>query len=1067
MHKLLARQIKRALGIAEGDWPQVQAQLGQLATSAEVPDALAQVLRGLDALLARVDEAYVQSERDLDLKTRSLQLSSVELSHSNDRLRLELDSRTRAMDSLRQTANSLLHKVDVDLPELHDDSLESLSALMAELVKQREISQRDLQSALSDLAKQKFALDQHAIVSITDLSGRVTYANDKFCQISGYPREVLLGQTHRLINSGVHDEAFFQQLWATITEGQVWHGEICNRSKTGALYWVQATIVPMMDDLGLPEQFIAIRTDITARKEMQAAMAQAEARLREVTESIPVVVFQYRLWGDGRQNFPFCSSVVESICGLTPQEVMDDAMAFFQLVDAQDQARFVDAFVVSAKTQARISLDFRMHHKRSGALIWVHGESMPKAAADGGVLWNGYLADISQAKQASEELQRAKEAAEVANRAKSDFLANMSHEIRTPMNGVIGMTELALETELTQEQREYLEVVKSSSDALLRVINDILDFSKIEAGKLLIEHIPFHLGRMIGEALKTLAVRAHTKDLELICDIADDVPMQVVGDPGRLRQVLMNLVGNAIKFTSRGFVLLQVQATVGATPEEGCSVRFTVQDTGIGIPVDKIGSIFDAFSQEDSSITRRFGGTGLGLSISARLVHALGGQIAVKSELGQGSTFEFDVPLVLVLDAAQASTAPAVRLQGVKVLVVDDHEVNRRVIQRGLQSFGMEVTSVESGAQALALLAQFDWPVQVVVLDAHMPEMDGFSVAGRVRAMTHRQQVTLVMLSSAGLKGDAQRCKDAGFSAYLSKPFTREEIEQVLQRVLQPSDRANPALVTRHVVQEAQQALDVLLVEDNPTNQKLAIALLQRWGHRVQLAQDGQEALDWLAKQHFDGILMDMMMPVMDGLEATRRIRQAERAGEHIPIVAMTANAMQSDRERCLAVGMDDYISKPVDVVALQQVLASFGKPQRPRLQTPESPGAKSAPEASAAAPPPAAFDYVAALRQADQEVVEIIADVFKEQWSLDLSKMQEALASGQLTGLLHTAHALKGTLGMFGAAPAVTTAAALEKSAASLTVASEADRQALQAQVQQLAQQVDALLAALALHLG
>jgi PAS domain S-box-containing protein len=1148
MHKLLNRQIKRLLGVEDGQLPAVLAELAVLARAPGVSAGALGLVTGLEAFFGRVEEAYDQNDRDLDLKTRSLQLSSVELSHTNDRLRHELDSRTRAIASLRDTANSLMQTTETDFPELHDDNLESLSLLMSELVRQKEASQHDLQAALSDLAKQKFALDQHAIVSITNLSGDITYANDKFCQISGFAREALLGRNHRLINSGLHPREFFNNLWDTIMSGQVWHGEICNRSNTGNIYWVQATIVPLLDDHGAPEQFIAIRTDITARKYMQTAMAATEARvrritntvpgviyqcevghgkvrytflserlhdirgldrdalladgsiafaqivahdrerclqgvleagarreswqsdyqivmpdeslrwirseinpepelaadgatvytgiwqdvtqlqvagerLREVTESIPVVVFQYRLWPDGRQNFPFCSSVVESICGLLSDEVMADSNSFFMQIHPDDQEGFVKAFVASAKNGNRISIDFRMFHKLEKRVIWVHGESMPKPSSDGGILWNGYLADISLDKQASEELMRAKEAAEVANRAKSDFLANMSHEIRTPMNGVIGMTELALDTDLTDEQREYLEIVKSSSDSLLRVINDILDFSKIEAGKLLIEKIPFHLGRVMSETLKAVAVRAHAKGLELICDVAHDVPMHVLGDPGRLRQILLNLIGNAIKFTDKGEVVLSVSVERQANQIQ--FFKFSVRDSGIGIPAAKLNTIFEAFSQEDSSITRRYGGTGLGLSISARLVEALGGRIAVHSDMGQGSEFEFCLPMDLDLQDAQPLAKP-LKLAGLKVLVVDDNEVNRVVLMRALQSFQMQAVQADSGQAGLTLLQNalsLNQTFDLILLDAHMPDLDGFSVAQQMLALHKCADLALVMLSSAGLKGDAQRSKDVGFSAYLSKPFTRDELAQVLDRVVNMQGTDQVGLVTRHAVQDVMSTFDVLLVEDHVINQKLAIALLERWGHRVTLAEDGQIALDLLAKRRFDMVFMDMMMPVMDGLEATRRFRESE-VGSRTPIIAMTANAMQGDRERCLAAGMDDYISKPIEIAELQRVLTYFMQVRANALSTIE---VHVTTDEKPRTMTEANFDYERALRASDQEMVEIIAEAFEAQWVLDLSKMLKAIDDGDFKSLMHTSHALKGTLAMFGAKPAVALSSELE----------------------------------------
>ncbi|GAB4397149.1 MAG: hypothetical protein OHK0048_04440 [Rhodoferax sp.] len=1188
MHKLLARQVRHFLGCDETALPAVLAELSELARREGLSAPAAQCLRGLNDFLERVQESYAQSDRDLDLKTRSLQLSSVELSHANERLRLELEGRTRAIDSLRASAQQLVQEVGLDDLGPQDDSLESLSHWMAKLVHQHQESQRDLRAALADLARQKFALDQHAIVSIADVQGRITYANDKFCQISGYTREQLLGQTHRVVKSGVHDAAFFADMWQTIRSGRVWHGEICNRRSDGALYWVQATIVPLADEQGRIEEYIAIRTDITARKHMQAALAQTEARLRritnavpgvvfqcvvhasgirytfvservlevrgltqqavlndpgvvlaqivepdrerfmrevldagaavqpwrgdyrivlpdgtqrwirseilpdpdssdaggtvfagiwqdvtqlreanerlrEVTESIPVAVFQYRLWPDGRQKFPFCSVVTENLCGLSPADVMADPMAFFAQVHPEDQGAFAQAFAASARHCSRIALDFRMMHKRTRQTLWMHGESMPARQADGSILWNGYLADITQAQQAADELRRAKEAAEVANRAKSEFLANMSHEIRTPMNGVIGMTELALDTELTAEQREYLEIVKSSSEALLRVINDILDFSKIEAGKLQIEHVAFHLPRMIGETMKTLAVRAHEKSIDLICDLDPEVPASVVCDPVRLRQIIMNLVGNAIKFTERGQVLLKV--SVSSRQAQGVCVLFSVQDSGIGIPADKLDHIFEAFAQEDSSITRRYGGTGLGLSISARLVEALGGHLSVRSTVGQGSEFWFELPMTLAADALLP--APEAHFGGLRVVLVDDNAVNRRVITGMLQRLDAQVQSFESGTALLrwvqdTLGSGCTGPaVDLVLMDACMPDLDGFDSARQLLALPGCAGLKVLMLSSAGLKSDQQRAQEAGIAAYLSKPFTTEELVQTMARLVMPSTAPQPPVATPVKAPEGivqGQGLDVLLVEDNVVNQRLAQALLARWGHRMTVAADGQQALDLLAQRRFDIVLMDMMMPVMDGLEATRRFRASEPAGQHTPIVAMTANAMQGDRERCLQAGMDDYLSKPIEASQLQAVLARWA----PSVTAP-------GPEGSTAAAAPSdsgedRFDYVQALAEADQEVIDIVADVFMEQWNLDWATVQNVLSTrGGIEPLLNTVHALKGTLGLFGAQPAVAQAAALEAMAKDcLACGQEPPWDALAHGAQRLERMVQRLLQAL-----
>jgi two-component system, sensor histidine kinase and response regulator len=634
-------------------------------------------------------------------------------------------------------------------------------------------------------------------------------------------------------------------------------------------------------------------------------LSLSERRFRQLVEAAQVILWRRSL---DPATYTFVNNEAMEFLGYPAEQWLATPNFLYEHSHPDDRelVRTVCAAVIQERGSQRFEHRIICADRR---VVWLSTSVRFSQEGPAGELV-GVMTDIT-------ERRRAQESAEAASRAKSEFLASMSHEIRTPMNGVIGMTELVLDTDLNFEQREYLTTVKFSAESLLTIINDILDFSKIEAGRLDLDPTRFQLHESLEEAMKALAFRAHEKGLELLCHIKPEVPAYVIGDASRIRQIIMNLVGNAIKFTSHG----QVELEVGLDNLDGDTLRlhFVVRDTGIGIPADKQKVIFEAFSQADSTTTRRFGGTGLGLTISLRLVEAMNGKLWVESEPGQGSNFHFTLSLGLVSDAP----APPIEtsLTDIPVLVVDDNFTNRRILTEMFWMWKMKPSEAVGAQEALALLeraSQRGQPFRLVVTDIHMPEMDGFDLANRIKSLPNLAGLAIIMLTSGENRGDIQRCRGLGVSAYLRKPARRAELRTAIERALiAPSARTGESRAPRALSPPGESAIRtvsrILLAEDNVVNRRVAAKILEKGGHSVVVVSNGKEAIEALHRETFDIVLMDVQMPEMDGFEATRSIREEEAGGSaHIPIIAMTAHAMSGDRERCLAVGMDGYISKPI-----------------------------------------------------------------------------------------------------------------------------------------------------------
>jgi two-component system sensor histidine kinase/response regulator len=769
------------------------------------------------------------------------------------------------------------------------------------------------------------------------------------------------------------------------------------------------------------EQRIADRTkelesEISDRKRAELAIRESEELFRTVSETAPIGIFR----SDAKGQVLYVNGRWGEMSGRRPEEALSSGWEV--AVHPEDRAQVASVW----KTGTALGMELKDECRfltPDGHVNWVEWQTRAVHSADGTLAgFVGVIEDVTSRRAAEQRLREAKEVAEAANRAKSEFLANMSHEIRTPMNGIIGMTELALDTKLDADQREYMDMVKCSAESLLGVINDILDFSKIEAGRMELETVRFSLLDCIESALHPLAVRAHQKGLEVTWAVEGEIPEVLVGDPTRLRQILINLAGNAIKFTKDGEVSVRAERLPSADAD--VVVRFTVSDTGIGIPKEKHGLIFEAFSQADSSTTREFGGTGLGLSISARLIQLMNGEIGLESTPGKGSTFAFTARFAT--ERAVSSTPPASQrgIASKRVLVVDDNEVNRHLLMRLLPGWGLEPVCAENGLEALevfgkSLKAGNAFPL--VLLDQNMPHMDGYAVAEQIRKTAPREQVAIVILTSAPSSADQTRDHRLGIERRLSKPLRRATLQEAVFQalgVLAPSDKQCAQLSEKTRVK----GLRLLLAEDNRVNQKLAVHLLEKMGHHVVLAVNGEEAVEMLRKRSFDLVLMDIQMPVMGGVEATRKIRKHEQStGAHTPIIAITAHAMTGDADKYMQTGMDGYVSKPIQVDSLRSEIDRLTRNSESKEGQTVTKADKDLPHLT--------FDYEELLARVenDRELLRDLLMIFREEFPRQLLALREAVEARDGNRVAAAAHTLKGMLSNLAATQAAATAARLE----------------------------------------
>ncbi|MDB5338519.1 MAG: domain S-box [Planctomycetaceae bacterium] len=951
---------------------------------------------------------------DLSRRSRLLNRVNAEVHSVNEGLQAEIAARRLVEDQFRELNETLEQRVA--------DRTAELLAAQVEIERTNQLQRAILENAA------------YAVISATP-EGIITMFNPAAERMLGYSADEFIGKAtpsvfHLESEVAARSVEYSVELGELIEPGfgvfvaKSIHG-LKNESewtyvrKDGSQFPVLLGISAIRNSVGEITGFLGIANDITERRKAERELRATSELLSQLIVHTPASVAML----DHEMRYIQVSErwlrdhhlTYEGTIGKSHYEVYPECPARWKaahqrVLEGSTEGCAEDTFLRADGTQELVEWEARPWRDANNEI--------------GGLVIFSQI--ITGRKAAEAEIIAARDAANEANRSKSEFLANMSHEIRTPMNGIIGMTELALNTTMTGEQREYLETVSSSADSLLRIINDILDFSKIEAGKLELDPQPFKLRESLGIAMKTLAFRAHEKNLELVWQVSPEVPDHLLCDAGRLRQVLVNLVGNAIKFTERGEVGVTVE--LESMTESAARLMFLVHDTGIGIPENKQALVFEAFSQADTSTTRVYGGTGLGLSISRRIVNMMQGDIAIRSQVGQGSTFYFTVELPLSENREREPVD--VSLAGVPVLIVDDNATNLRILEELLLSWKMRPTAVSSGFTGLDAVRTAHSAGQrfhLVLTDCCMPLMNGFKFVEELKASPELACATIVMLTSGDLQEAAVRCRELGVAATMLKPLKQSELQRTIVEILGQRHHCQagvvPAAASNGIV--TYRPLKLLLAEDNAVNQRVAVKMLEKLGHTVQVAGNGQLALNALENDTFDVVFMDVQMPVMDGLQAVAVLRERElNTGRHVPVIAMTAHAMTGDRERCLSTGMDDYVSKPIDqqelAAVLHRVMASAEAESFQNVAAPNENGGPSEPVCD--------LDRALAQLDGDGGFLKEMAELFLSTMPDMLNSLQVAIDTGDSAETSELAHAIRGSLATFCAHPAYDRALRLER---------------------------------------